>query len=66
MKCYESDYFVDRANDLADELKNNNLVEFTKTATKNIEALRSGEEIDSEELIHASTIVFTGVQDVFK
>ena len=66
MRCYESDYFVDRANDLADELKSNNLVEFTKTATKTIEALRSGEEIDSEELIHASTIVFTGVQDVFK
>ena len=66
MKCYESDYFVDRANELADELKNNNLEEFTKTATKTVEQLQAGEEIDSEELIHASTIVFTGVQDVFK
>ena len=66
MACYESDYYVDRATELADELKNNNLQEFTSTATKTVVALQNGEDVDTEELVHASTIVFTGVQDVLR
>ena len=66
MKCYEPDYYVDRCSDLADDLKHNDLKEFANTATKVVEQLQNNEEVDQEELVTASTIIFTGVQEVFK
>ena len=66
MKCYEPDFYVDKCNELADELKNVHLKDFANTATTTVEQLQAGDDIDNEELVHASTIIFTGVQDVFK
>ena len=66
MKCYEPDYYVDRCSDLADDLKQNDLKEFANTATQMVEQLQNSQEIDQQELISASNVIFTGVEKVFK
>lgn len=66
MACYEPDYYVDRCKELTTELNEIQLKQFANTATRSVEELTTTGEIDNEELISSSTIIFSGVQDVYK
>ena len=66
MACYEPDYYVDRCKELATELNEIQLRQFANTATRSVEQLKLTGDLDSEELVSSSTIIFTGVQDVYK
>ena len=66
MACYEPDYYVDRCKELASELNSIQLRQFANTATRSVEQLETTGEIDNEDLISSSTIIFSGVQDVYK
>ena len=66
MECYEPDFYVDRAKALTKELKEIHLKQFANVATDTVENIENGNEIDTDEFVASTNLVFTAVTDVFR